>query len=216
MILSISYHKRSEEYAQAQIDHIKRLCGKIKYPILFIVGEGAKIDYKGVSDCITEKHVDFSNVRYPFICNQVFSTAAEHAYHNKLNFLWLETDCLVLRPDFIQLIETELLMSGKRAVLTACSNPPHDIISGVGAYRHDVYEKCRSAMNPEFGGWDGALVREFPNDIRYSSLIYHKYGDYDADGKAHPFKFDSNQLVGAAIAHKMWSLEEYDNKDLYG
>ena len=50
------------------------------------------------------------------------------------SLIWLEADAIPLKPDWADILSEEYERCGKRFLLSSDSNPPFDVIGGIGCY----------------------------------------------------------------------------------
>jgi hypothetical protein len=114
-------------------------------------------------------------------------------------FIWLEADAVPLRPDWALLLAEEYKRCGKKFLLSADSNPPFDLVGGIGCYPEETawlvpYQFPKSS-------WDKWLIEALPHLVARTALIQHSYGIYNELGFAveHRFPRDNKMLRKEAI-----------------
>ena len=115
-------------------------------------------------------------------------------------FIWLEVDAIPLKPDWVLILSEEHERSGKKFLLSSDSNPPFDLVGGIGCYPKETqwlvpYQFAKS-------GWDKWLVEAVPHLIARTPLIQHSYCIYGPDGfckEEHRFPRDNKILREEAV-----------------
>jgi hypothetical protein len=115
------------------------------------------------------------------------------------SFIWLEADAIPLKPDWALILSEEYERNGQKFMLSCDSNPPHDIIGGIGCYPKETQWLVPCQFKKS--GWDMWLVEAVPHLIAWTPLIQHSYGIYNDLGFAveHRFPRDSKMLREEAV-----------------
>jgi hypothetical protein len=157
----------------------------------------------------SQKQHEETPVQFPlnrFHCLQAHALR-KAAIHVGTDFVWLEADSVPLRPRWLARLHQEYWRAkemGKKFLLSSDSNPPHDMIGGIGCYPPET--RWLVPTDHEHGSWDGWMIRCIPHLIFRSPLVQHSYGIYGEDGfvkHEHRFPRDSSMLrPNALIFHR--------------
>lgn len=109
---------------------------------------------------------------YPHCNNAAFHQAAL-AMRGK-PFCWLEPDSIPLQKGWLKAISQEYKRAGKPFMLSSDSNPPHDLVGGIGVYGPDSWWLIPKTY--KFGAWDLWIITHLRPLIHFSPLIQHSYG----------------------------------------
>jgi hypothetical protein len=117
-------------------------------------------------------------------------------------FIWLEADAVPLRPDWALVLEGEYeraLADGKKFLISSDSNPPFDLVGGIGCYPEET-EWLVPCQFPK-SSWDRWLIEAVPHLVARTPLIQHSYGIYNSLGFAveHRFPRDNKMLRKEAV-----------------
>lgn len=120
-------------------------------------------------------------------------------------FFWLEPDSVPLRPGWLGRLSAEYTACGKPYLWSADSNPPHDLIGGIGFYGPDT-----SWLFPDYfpkHGWDLWGATHLSSLIAATPAIQHSYGIYNKQGFTIPRRFVTMRerefiRPGAEIIHR--------------
>jgi hypothetical protein len=138
---------------------------------------------------------------YPEIANDSFRWVA--GLMKGKPFIWIEADCVPLKPGWAQALTDEYYRQGKEYLYALQFNPPHDVFSGIGVQGPNAYD--HAPVGYKAGGFDEWIVRTYPDLIGRTDLIRHSYGVYDEKGDVtlHEFPCDVG-IIGdkAVIFHK--------------
>lgn len=102
-------------------------------------------------------------------------------------FFWLEPDSTPLKPGWLSRLNAEYKLKKKPFLISSDSNPPHDIVGGIGFYPGDTSWIVPTLFKKS--GWDLWLIQNIPEMIERTPLIQHCYGAYDERGFARPLVF---------------------------
>jgi len=130
---------------------------------------------------------------YPARNNYALREAAD--FMNGDPFFWLEPDSIPLKPNWLEGIESEYIKAGKEFMLSSDSNPPHDMIGGIGVYGPSTASVVPKNIEEHGWGWDTWMINNIPDQIHRTSLIQHSYGIYDEEGIASPHRFPRDQSI---------------------
>lgn len=138
---------------------------------------------------------------YPEIANYCFREVARRYQGGP--FIWIEADCVPLKPGWAQALTDEYYRQGKEYLYPLQFNPPHDVFSGIGVHGPNAFD--HAPVSEKHVGFDEIIVRQNPDLIGRTDLIRHSYGIYDEKGDAtlHEFPRDL-AVVGdkAVLFHK--------------
>lgn len=123
------------------------------------------------------------NLPYPLITTHAFKWTAKQMSGKP--FVWLEPDSIPLKKGWLRELEEEYERGGKPFMLTSDRNPPHDLISGIGAYPPDAFERIPDWTQIKKGAWDGWMLENIPDQIHFTPLIQHSYGVYKGEHATH-------------------------------
>lgn len=142
-----------------------------------------------------------STLPYPHCNNAEFANASRVMAGKP--FIWMEPDSIPLKRGWIKQLTEDFLDAGKPFLLSADSNPPHDLIGGIGVYGPET----RWLIPASFprGGWDGWMINHVAPLISRTKKIQHSYGIYDEHGNATPHRFLFNRSLvrhNAVIFHR--------------
>lgn len=115
-------------------------------------------------------------------------------------FIWLEADAVPLRPDWALVLEGEYQRCGKKFLISSDSNPPFDLVGGIGVYPEET-EWLVPQHFPK-SSWDQWLIEAVPHLVARTPLIQHSYCVYNPDGfckEEHRFPRDSRMLRPEAV-----------------
>ena len=115
-------------------------------------------------------------------------------------FIWLEADAVPLRPDWARILEGEYERCGKKFLISSDSNPPFDLVGGIGVYPEET-EWLVPQHYPK-SSWDCWLIEAVPHLVARTPLIQHSYCIYGPDGfckEEHRFPRDNKMLRKEAV-----------------
>ena len=75
---------------------------------------------------------------YPEVANHCFHEVASQ-YQGK-PFIWIEADCVPLKPGWAQALTDEYYRQGKEYLYPLQFNPPHDVFAGIVVQGPNAYE----------------------------------------------------------------------------
>lgn len=101
---------------------------------------------------------------------------------NRKPFIWLENDSIPLKAGWAEALTKEYLKAGKEFMLSSDSNPPHDLVGGIGIYGPDTHWLIPRKFRE--WGWDRWMIKHLAPLIHRTPLIQHSYGIYDRAGRA--------------------------------
>ena len=162
--------------AKSQAERVDRLC-KYCYEL-----DGTKL-------VVLPKHEP--NEPYPHCNNSAFHQAA--VFMKGSPFLWMEADSIPLKPGWVKTLSEEYKHLGKPFMLSSDSNPPHDLVGGIGIYGPDSHFLIPQKI--EFGGWDAWMIKHLDGMISKTPLIQHSYGNYNSEGIATPWRFPRDNHI---------------------
>lgn len=144
------------------------------------------------------------NLPYPLIGTHAFHWVANQMKGKQ--FVWMEADSPPLKKGWLKGLEAEYEKGGKPFMLTSDTNPPHDLICGIGVYDADAAIQMIPTWDkiPQ-GAWDGWMFQHLKEEIHFTPLIQHSYGIYNDAGKATMRRFPEHQSFirkDALIFHK--------------
>jgi hypothetical protein len=86
---------------------------------------------------------------WPHGPNAAFLSASKYALDNKRDFLWLETDCVPTKSEWLAELETEYKKCGKQYLggIVECHPPlPSKVMYGVAVYHHTAFSIASKAI----------------------------------------------------------------------
>ena len=92
-------------------------------------------------------------------------------------FIWLEPDSIPLKAGWVDALEEEYNKLGKHIMLSSDSNPPHDIVGGIGVYGGLARKLIPAGIKRD--GWDGWMIKHIKPLVSFTQLIQHTYGRYE-------------------------------------
>lgn len=92
-------------------------------------------------------------------------------------FIWLEPDSIPLKKGWTVALEFEYKKLGKHIMLSSDSNPPHDIVGGIGVYGGLARKLIPIGIKRD--GWDGWTIKHIKPLVAFTPLIQHTYGKYE-------------------------------------
>lgn len=129
---------------------------------------------------------------YPHRNNSAFKQAAREMRGKP--FFWCEPDFVPLKKGWLEKLEQEYLISGKEILITSDTNPPHDVVGGIGIYGPNSHFLFPDKIT--YGGFDGWMINHLAPLIAKTPLIQHSYGEYDSNGYARDYRFpQDNNLI---------------------
>jgi len=102
-------------------------------------------------------------------------------------FIWLEPDSIPLAKGWASALDREYRKHGKPFLISSDVNPPYDLVGGIGVYPGDTDYLVPEVFTAH--GFDLWLVNHLKPLVARSPIIQHCYGDYDAAGNAHSWRF---------------------------
>lgn len=131
-----------------------------------------------------------TNLPYPK-CNDASFHFAAATYKGK-PFLWMEPDAIPLKTGWLESLSNEYKLSGKECMLSSDSNPPHDLVGGIGIYGPNTHWLIPKSF--QVGAWDNWVFKHLKSVTHFTPLIQHSYGRY-FDGHASPLRFPKDQII---------------------
>lgn len=133
---------------------------------------------------VTTFRYPFPPIRsWPNAPNWAFQHTARHMLHFGNPWLWLEADSVVLRPDWIELIQDEYERCGKTIMGPVVPNSGH--INGVAVYPADLAALAPTAMSATNLAFDHELMADLKHQFHDAGhLIQHFWSI--ADGQPNP------------------------------
>jgi hypothetical protein len=118
------------------------------------------------------------------------------------SFIWLEPDSIPLKVGWIAALEEEYNKLGKHIMLSSDSNPPHDIVGGIGVYGGLARKLIPAGIKHD--GWDGWTIKHIKPLVAFTPLIQHTYGKYEKGRcSEHIFQRDNHIIrEDAVIFHR--------------
>ena len=133
-----------------------------------------------------------------FACLQAY---ALHMASRCMNepFFWLEPDSIPLKEGWLGLIDGDYFQKDKPFLLSSDSNPPHDLVGGIGVYPADCHRYIPDRF--ERHGFDLWMQEHLNHAIARTSMIQHSYGIYNRNGIAKPHRFprDKDMIRAEAV-----------------
>lgn len=126
-----------------------------------------------------------------------------HALHQAFSvmkdkpFVWLEPDSIPLKKNWIKDLEVEYINLGKPIMLSSDSNPPHDMIGGIGIYGGIARKLIPVGIQKI--GWDGWIINHIKPLVSFTDLIQHSYGDYSRGCNPHIFPRDLKMIRSTSL-----------------
>jgi len=108
-------------------------------------------------------------------------------------FIWAESDSVPVRAGAVKAISTEYRECGRPFLLSSDSNPPDDLVGGIGVYGPQTSWIIPKSIHAH--GWDRWMVENIPDLIHRTPLIQHSYGEYDSAGSASPHIFPRDNTI---------------------
>jgi hypothetical protein len=139
------------------------------------------------------------------VCTRTYCLRKAAIAFKKQPFFWLEPDSIPLKRGWLKTIEDEYVGLGKPYLLSSDSNPPHDLIGGIGVYGPDTYWQIPVAFTNIKWSWDLWMIKQIPNLVARTNLIQHSYGLYDSQGIACPHRFPRDENIirnGSVVFHR--------------
>lgn len=117
-------------------------------------------------------------------------------------FIWLEHDSVPLKKGWAEALSAEYAKLGKPFMLSSDSNPPHDLVGGIGVYGPETHWMIPQHFRE--AGWDLWMLKNLGPMISKTPLIQHSYGIYNHGiAVPHSFPRDAKMLrKDAAIFHR--------------
>jgi len=112
-------------------------------------------------------------------------------------FAWLEPDSIPLKVGWLYALEREYTKLGKSIMLSSDSNPPHDMVGGIGVYGGIARKLIPKGI--ERDGWDGWIIKNIKPLVSFTNLIQHSYGDYTNGLNPHIFPRDRNMIRSESV-----------------
>lgn len=128
---------------------------------------------------------------YPYRNNSAFKQAARLMRGKP--FFWCEPDFVPLKKDWLKQLTAEYVKSGKEILITSDSNPPHDLVGGIGIYGPNSHFLFPDRIS--HGGFDGWMINHLSPLIAKTPLIQHSYGEYNSEGYARDYRFPEDQNI---------------------
>ena len=151
---------------------------------------------------MSQEEDELFDVEYP--SNRFHSLQAHSLHRASIEaggaFIWLEADAIPIKVDWVAILSEEYERCRKKFLLSSDSNPPFDIIGGIGCYPKETewlvpYQFKKSS-------WDLWLLEAVPHLIAWTPLIQHSYCKYGPDGfckEEHRFPRDQEMLRKDAV-----------------
>lgn len=112
---------------------------------------------------------------YPGVANYAFARVAEYMANGTAPWLWLEADAVILRSDWLDVLQKEYDACGKRFMGPIVSGMGH--CNGVAVYPPDVVHRIPNALRQSKAAFDFAMKDEMAHDCHDASkLITHVWG----------------------------------------
>jgi hypothetical protein len=113
-------------------------------------------------------------------------------------FIWLEPDSIPLKDGWVTALEKEYKRLGKHIMLSSDTNPPHDIVGGIGVYGGLARKLIPAGIKSD--GWDGWTIKHIKPLVSFTPLIQHTYGNYSKKGcSQHVFPRDNHIIRDDAV-----------------
>lgn len=143
-------------------------------------------------------------------CRAAFSLHCAAVAMKGQPFIWLEHDSVPLKAGWVKTLSDEYERLGKPFMLSSDSNPPFDLVGGIGVYSGDTSWMVPTQIKEREGiihiahGWDAWMVTHMPELISRTPLIQHSYGVYEKGiASKHQFPRDAKMLrKDAVIFHR--------------
>lgn len=107
-------------------------------------------------------------------------------------FVWLEPDSIPLKKGWLSRLEVEYYKLDSPIMLSSDSNPPHDLIGGIGVYGGLARKLIPEGITGD--GWDGWTIKNIRPLVSFTPLIQHSYGDYTKGCEPHMFPRDKAMI----------------------
>lgn len=131
---------------------------------------------------------DESDSSYPERNNNALQKAFNLMGKNP--FIWLEPDSIPIKKNWVNYLMEEYYKIGKPIMISSDSNPPHDLVGGIGVYGGIA---CKLIPKGITGiGWDGWMIKYINPLIGKTNLIQHTYGNYSSNNIEYIFPKDCN------------------------
>lgn len=122
---------------------------------------------------------DLPKEGWPIGPNWSFLTAAEHCRREQVDFLWIEPDCIPLRPGWFEAVRDEYRAAGLPYLgfvePATVDYPEH--LAGNAVYHHSVFHHFRT---DKLGtAWDVAMAEVLVPLAHRSRLIHQEFGPLD-------------------------------------
>ena len=151
------------------------------------------------------KKLDETRVLVIDACDKVTSYPERnnHALHQAFGvmkdkpFVWLEPDSIPIKKGWMRELEAEYIKLKKPIMLSSDSNPPHDLVGGIGVY--GGIARRLIPVGIEKIGWDGWLIKHIKPLVSFTSLIQHSYGDYSRGCQPHMFPRDNRMIRSNSV-----------------
>lgn len=186
-IIAMPDKKRTQ--VEALVEHCRKLDGVV--PEVIRIPESVDREYMRRNPGANFASLQASGLRY---CA---------TKHGKRPFFWMEPDSVPIKAGWLKALNDEYDRQKKPFLISSDSNPPHDLVGGIGFYSADT-----SWMIPdkyEKAGWDLWMIQNIPQLIGRTPLIQHIYGAYDERGVARARLFPSESSIirdDALIVHR--------------
>lgn len=187
MIICLPFSHRDRHLAVKLSEHIAELGGASDFDCLLVHEKNVSSD--GVFQPLQKAFksvTSFNPVGVPDAdwsagtgdaraANEMWIQTAWHM-HGKVrqSWLWMEPDCVPLKPNWLAAIQEEY-RNGRKRVMGMRVNPSsgRPRISGIAVYPPSVMECGQSAMLTERVPWDVAGGDDFLKHGHFTNLIYH-------------------------------------------
>lgn len=133
---------------------------------------------------------EYTNLPYPKCNDASFHFAAE-TFKGK-PFMWMEPDSIPLLPNWLQTLTDEYHRADKEFMLSSDSNPPFDMIGGIGIYGPNTSWLVPKTFRKN--AWDMWMFNHMKPITHETSLIQHSYGRY-VGGKSNPHRFPKDASI---------------------
>ncbi len=118
-----------------------------------------------------------ANKSYPAVANYAFARAAEFMAAESAPWLWLESDAVVLKADWLEVLQKEYDSGGKPFMGPIVKEAGYGHTNGSAIYPPDVARRIPKALRQTAVAWDYAMRDEVNGDCHDAShLIQHLWG----------------------------------------
>lgn len=187
MICVIPFHAKDRALAQKQAEWIMELGNVSDFDCLLVhesnVSAAGIIEHlQGCFKSVSQFHpaavpeADWSaGTGDARAANEMWIQTAWHIHGAiKQSWLWMEPDCVPLKPNWLKEIQEEYRNARKRVMGAKVTPSTGQVrISGVAVYPPSVMECGQSAMVAERVPWDVAGAQDFVKHGCFTTAIYH-------------------------------------------